>query len=97
MDPDEDQIYYLWSWGDGNISNWEGPYNSGEIVNASHTWSQKGTYLIKVKAKDQFEESEWSDSTTINIMKSRQHNYIFNSRLSGLIQYLLTIYRHLFL
>ena len=29
-----------------------GPYNSGDIVSASHTLYAKGSYEIKVKAKD---------------------------------------------
>lgn len=86
LDPDNDQVYYKWSWGDGNISNWLGPYDSGEIVNASHVWSQKGTYYIKVKAKDQLGfESDWSESATINIIKNKAHYYILNTRLSKAI------------
>jgi len=67
-DPDEDQIYYMWDWGDGNFSNWLGPYNSGETTSASYTWAQKGNYNIKVKAKDIYgDESNWSDPLAVTM------------------------------
>jgi hypothetical protein len=34
-------------WGDGAISEWLGPFNSGETVSESHTWTEEvgaGTY-----------------------------------------------------
>ena len=67
-DPDEDEIFYLFDWGDGTNSGWLGPYNSGETVEASHSWSEKGEYSIKVKAKDvNGLESEWSDPLVISM------------------------------
>ena len=69
-DPDGDQIYYKFSWGDGSYSSWLGPYDSGDIVSASHSWSTKGNYEIRVKAKDIFgAESEWSDPLPISMPK----------------------------
>ena len=67
-DPDGDQMYYLWDWDDGSISVWDGPYNSGVTCEATHTWSEKGDYGIKVKAKDTFgAESPWSDPLPISM------------------------------
>ena len=61
-DPDEDQIYYMWDWGDGNYSSWLGPYDSGETCTESYSWNEKGTYSVRVKAKDIYgKESDWSD------------------------------------
>jgi hypothetical protein len=62
------KIYYLWDWGDGNFSEWLGPYNSGEECIAKKTWTEQGDYEIKVKAKDEYGlESSWSDSLTITM------------------------------
>ncbi len=62
VDPDDNQVFYMWDWGDGNFSEWIGSYNSGDICEASHSWDEKGLYSVRVKAKDVFgEESEWSD------------------------------------
>lgn len=58
QDPEGDQTYYMIDWGDGTSSGWIGPFNSGEIVSISHVWSEEGGYQIKVKAKDQDEESK---------------------------------------
>jgi hypothetical protein len=61
-DPNGDEVYYLWLWSDGNNSGWLGPYNSGAVINATHTFSNRGSYSIKVKAKDTYGlESDWSD------------------------------------
>jgi len=68
-DPEGEQVYYKWDWGDGNSSDWLGPYDSGATVYASHAWGEAGTYNIKVKAKDlHAEESGWSDPKTIYIV-----------------------------
>lgn len=69
-DPDKDQVYYMWDWGDGNLSGWLGPYLQGTSISACHSWNESKDYKIKVKAKDIFnEESNWSDHLTITILK----------------------------
>jgi hypothetical protein len=74
-DPDGDQIYYKWDWGDGQSSDWLGPYTSGLTVQASHTWTQLGTYELKVKAKDINEAtSDWSEPLTITIVLNDSPN-----------------------
>lgn len=61
IDPTEDKLFYYIDWGDGNIEEWIGPYSSGEEVVVSHKWSQDGTWIIKVKAKDTDGlESDWA-------------------------------------
>ncbi|UCB59093.1 MAG: hypothetical protein JSV67_01990 [Thermoplasmatales archaeon] len=63
LDIDGDQMFYKWDWGDGNISEWLGPYNSGELCHASYSWSEKGEYSVRVKARDtNTGKSEWSKS-----------------------------------
>ncbi len=66
-DPESQQIYYLWSWGD-TMGPWLGPFDSGAPALATHQWNTSGDYSIKVKAKDvDGAESGWSDSITIHI------------------------------
>jgi parallel beta-helix repeat protein len=63
-DPDDDQVAYYVDWGDGTNSGWTTFYNSGEEASVKHTWTVKGTYEIKVKAKDIHDaESNWSTLT----------------------------------
>jgi len=59
-DPEGDNVFYFLDWGDGTTSGWLGPYSSGVQQSASHSWSEQGTYTIKVKAKDSWgKESDW--------------------------------------
>ena len=75
VDLDDDQLYYLWDWGDGTVSEWIGPSNSGETAGAFHQWNEKGTYSIRVKAKDIYDdESDWSDPFSISMPKSNVAN-----------------------
>ena len=61
IDPDDDNIFYLIDWDDGETSDWFGPYSSGEIVGINHEW-EDGIYEIRAKAKDIYNtESPWSD------------------------------------
>lgn len=80
-EPEGEQIYYLFDWGDDTFSSWLGPYSSGETVQAAHTWQQKGDYSIRVKAKDEHGvQSEWSGPLPISMPKSkntRQYDHLF--------------------
>jgi len=51
-EPDNEQIYYQFNWGDGSTSGWLGPYASGQTGTGSHVWTVLGTYNVTVKAKD---------------------------------------------
>lgn len=62
IDPAEDQVFYRWNWGDGTISEWDGPHDSGAVAEGSYIWHEIGEYEITVQAKDIFGIlSEWSD------------------------------------
>ncbi len=61
-DSNDDQMLYLFDWGDGNTTGWLGLFESNETVNASHTFENEGGYFIQVKAKDVFDNvSTWSE------------------------------------
>jgi hypothetical protein len=77
-DPNGDQLYYWFEWGDGTNSGWVGPLASGVIANASHTWTTKNTYSITVKAKDTAgAESPWSDPLSVKMPLSSSINAPF--------------------
>ena len=60
-DPENDQIYYMFDWGDGTHTDWLGPVNSGDSMSASHAWSEIGNYEVQVRAKDVEESiSKWT-------------------------------------
>ena len=69
-DPEEEGLYYLFDWGDGNNSGWLGPFPSGQTAEAEHAWSELKQYEIKVRAKDIWGvTSDWSDTTTLTIVE----------------------------
>jgi hypothetical protein len=65
IDPDGDDVRYCINWSDdtGEVCL-GGTFASGEEINAAHTWSEQGTYAMKVKARDIFgAESDWATLT----------------------------------
>ena len=77
-DPEVDEVYYLFDWGDGTSSGWKGPYDSGDTCEASNKWSTAGTYEIKAIAKDTNGViSDWSEPLGITITKNRAVNNPF--------------------
>ena len=97
-DPDNDQIYLLFDWGDGKSSGWLGPYKSGTKVIAHHMWDEKGTFQIRAKAKDvNGAQSEWSESLTVTMPRSRvTYNSMFLNFLQKfpILRYLLNTITH---
>jgi len=72
-DPEGDSIYYLFDWGDGNFSEWAGPFASGETGHASHIWSDLGNYEIKVRARDAWGAvSDWSETFMLSIISNTE-------------------------
>lgn len=72
IDPNSNQLYYLFDWGDGTNSGWVGPYASDEEATAKHSWSSQGNFEIKAKAKNTKEvESEWSDPLSVSMPKNK--------------------------
>jgi len=71
-DPEEDDIEIRIDWGDGEVTDWFGPYDSGEEVTVQHIFATKGTYTIKVKARDELNaESDWG---TLDVKIPRAKN-----------------------
>ena len=68
-DPEGEQVYYLWDWGDDTPTDWLGPFDSGEVAESFHSWNESGNYEIKVRAKDiHSDESGWSDTLLVHIV-----------------------------
>ncbi|PNX48549.1 MAG: hypothetical protein BV457_03480 [Thermoplasmata archaeon M9B1D] len=86
-DPDEDDIEYCIDWGDNTSEVCIGPYPSGAEASAKHTWSEKGNYIIKAKARDVYgDESDWA--TLKIILSKNKMGYVLNSFFESLLNYL---------
>ena len=69
-DPDGDNVSFQFDWGDVSVSDWTSYVSSGSSSSVNHSWSEVGTYSVKVKAKDENGlESDWSNSSSITIIK----------------------------
>jgi agmatine/peptidylarginine deiminase len=67
-DADGDAVYYQWDWGNGNFSAWLGPFASGAQATTQHSWDSKGTFMVRVKAKDPAgAESNWSEPLPVTM------------------------------
>ncbi len=76
-DPDGDQLYYYFDWGDGTNSGWVGPFSSGQTASGSHVWNSKGSYTLKVQVKDAGGlESVWSDPFSVSMPKIKNGIYL---------------------
>ena len=51
-DHNDDPIYFQFDWDYGDITDWLGPYESEEVVSASHTWNEIGSPFVCVRAID---------------------------------------------
>jgi len=73
-DPENDDVFYMIDWGDGDNTGWIGEFKSGENITVHHIWEKTGTYVIKMKAKDIHDvESEWA---TLEVSMPKNKPYI---------------------
>lgn len=69
-DPDGDDLHYYIDWDDGTVEDWIGHYSSNEEIEIYHMWTTSGTYKIRAKVKDSYEESDWV-TFDVSMTKSR--------------------------
>jgi hypothetical protein len=77
-DPDEDNIFVFWDWGDGINSGWVGPFESGIEICENHSWDLKGLYVIQVRLKDEEGLISPTMSLEISIPRTRTTNFSFD-------------------
>jgi transglutaminase-like putative cysteine protease len=75
IDPNSENVYYWFDWGDNTNSGWLGPYKSGADCEASHTFVNyyfKYDSPVRVKAKDINDfESDWSSPLIVSTSKNK--------------------------
>jgi hypothetical protein len=77
-DPDGDEIFYYIEWGDDEIEEWIGPFDSGSSIKINHSWQEQGDYIINVKARDDSNsESSWG-TLEIKMPKFNQYSRFFS-------------------
>lgn len=87
IDPDGDDVKYIVDWGDTKTDSTV-YVHTGKDVTVSHTWTSKGIYLIKAKAKDEFGLIGPEATKTVNVHRTKAIN-------RNLLNYL-QIYKNIF-
>ena len=83
IDPDDHDVCFYVDWGDDTITDWTMPYDSGDQAGLSHTWAEDGTYTVRVKARDIFDdESDWA-TLTVSMPRNRA---IYNVLVLGFLE-----------
>lgn len=86
-DPDGDDVYYWINWEPGCPAvYWMGPYPSGQVVNLSHTFSQKGTYKISCQAKDIYNATSEPGFLTVTMSRSKPVTRTFINNLQNYVK-----------
>jgi hypothetical protein len=74
-DPEGDEVSYMFDWGDGNTSDWIGPFEVSTPVKVNYRWNRSGDYVIKVKAKDiEGKEGGWSEEYNLSVFTQIEIN-----------------------
>jgi hypothetical protein len=93
VDPEGDDVSYFIDWGDTTNSSWVGPSSSGETVTISHTFTEKGTYIIKGKARDVYNvESDWG---SLQVTMPKSFFYDIHLRVLERFSYLFQLLQNL--
>ena len=72
-DPDGGTLWCTFDWGDGDISTTEARNSDDVTVLASHTWTQPGSYAVRVVAMDsEGAVSDWSAPLMVDITNPNQ-------------------------
>lgn len=78
IDPEGEDVYYLIDWGNGNYSDWFGPFKSGVEIMFSLIFNTSGLYQLKVKSNDTSgHESNWSEISFFYIYEEDVFETVF--------------------
>jgi hypothetical protein len=93
MDPDDNDIYYYIDWGNGTIET-KGPYDSEKIIYAKHTWDDRGSYTIKVRSRDTYDEK--SDWVSLEVSMPNSHILLHILKFFNNAPNLLSLFKQIF-
>ena len=96
-DPEGSKISYYIDWGDNTNSGWSPFVNSSTPINASHSWTRKGNYEIKVQAKDFYANatSDWGTLAVSMPVSIDIPFYHFMEKLFARFPHIFPILRHM--
>jgi len=71
IDYNEDNLYYWIDWGDGQIVDEFGPYESGSEIEFTHTYTEEGDFIIEAWVKDEIGAESKHTTMPIKIPKNK--------------------------
>jgi hypothetical protein len=96
VDPQGDDVYLYVKWGDGTNTTWLGPYDSGEVIQVSHSFQERKNYTIKAKAKDIYDNEGKEQPLKIKVPFSYNMPFLlFGEKLLERFPYIFPILRQL--
>jgi outer membrane protein assembly factor BamB len=75
-DPNNDDIRYIFDWGDSKLDTTIDYYTSDSTAKASHAWADTGSYSVKVRAQDKKDalSEDWSEALTVLVKENHAPN-----------------------
>ena len=68
-DPDDDSVAFGFDWSDSSGPAWTGFVASGETLSVSRTFTDSGTFTVRVKAKDnKGKASDWCSPESLHVI-----------------------------
>jgi len=71
VDPEGENVSYYVDWGDETTSNWTKYVPSGTEITLNHTWKEKGTYTIRARAKDTYDQEGDNSTLEVTVPKNK--------------------------
>lgn len=87
-------IQYAWDFGDDSEIVWTEWFQTKKQITVKHTWQEQGSYEIRVKTRDRFSESEWSDPLSISMPKDDEIHELSMFRIIKRISFFEKISEH---
>lgn len=78
IDYQDDEVYIMIDWGDGETTDWIGPLSSEEIIQRSHTWDSRDEYFLRAKAKDERDQESLWATHEISMSKMKMKDMQWN-------------------
>ncbi len=67
-DVENDPLMYKWTFGNGDTTDWIGPYPAGDTAMITYRWTDPGTYDVKALVKDTYQTSNgWSAPVQVTV------------------------------
>ena len=81
-DPEGDRIKYGFDlYGDGTVDQWSELFDSGENADVDLIWKKVGTFIMKVKAQDEYgAPSDWSQTIQVSMINNNPETPSFTQK-----------------